>query len=85
MKTKFYFIFFILLFGSSFAQIDTDLIKKNVTENPTENFYPLLEKFKTNPSELTQEQFRREYLCEPEIKSLPSIVEFQNGERLGRS
>jgi len=31
---------------------------------------------------VSQEQFRREYLCEPEIKSLPSIVEFQDGERI---
>lgn len=33
-------------------------------------------------NEFTPEQFRREYLCEPEIKSLPSIVEFQNGDKL---
>ena len=33
-------------------------------------------------NELTPEQFLREYLCEHKIKSLPSIVEFQNGERL---
>ena len=61
MKTKFYIVFFSFLIGFSFAQIDTNLIKKNVTENPTENFYPLLEKFKTNPNELTQEQLNQLY------------------------
>lgn len=37
---------------------------------------------KSKLKDFSEEQFRREYLCEPEIKSLPSIVEFQNGERL---
>lgn len=38
-----------------------ELIKKNVTENPEENFYKLLEIFKLNPSELTQEQLNQLY------------------------
>ena len=49
------------LFTFSYGQINTDLIKKNVTENPNENFYKLLEIFKSNPSELTQEQLNQLY------------------------
>ena len=76
MKTKFYIIFFIFLFGFSFTQIDTDLIKKKVTENPTENFYPLLEKFKINPSELTQQQLNQLYYGSKFLKSEYSIGDF---------
>ncbi len=49
------------LFTFSYGQINTELIKKNVTENPKENFYILLEIFKSNPSELTQEQLNQLY------------------------
>ncbi len=51
----------ILIFHAFSAQINTDLIKKNVTENPQENFYKLLDAFKVNPSELTQEQLNQLY------------------------
>lgn len=50
-----------LIFQVFNAQINTDLIKKNVTENPQENFYKLLDIFKVNPSELTQEQLNQLY------------------------
>jgi len=40
----------ILAFQVWYAQINTDLIKKKVTENPQENFYQLLNTFKVNPS-----------------------------------
>ncbi|WP_288374398.1 DUF4919 domain-containing protein [uncultured Chryseobacterium sp.] len=51
----------ILAFQVWYAQINTDLIKKKVTENPQENFYQLLNTFKVNPSELTQEQMNQLY------------------------
>ncbi|ASW75873.1 hypothetical protein IQ37_11840 [Chryseobacterium piperi] len=51
----------VLIFQVFYAQINTDLIKKNVTENPQENFYKLLDIFKVNPSELTQEQLNQLY------------------------
>lgn len=53
--------FLVFLFQVFYAQINTDLIKKNVTENPQENFYKLLDTFKVNPSELTQEQLNQLY------------------------
>ncbi|MDR2229693.1 MAG: DUF4919 domain-containing protein [Flavobacteriaceae bacterium] len=51
----------VLIFQVFHAQINTELIKKNVTENPQENFYKLLDIFKVNPSELTQEQLNQLY------------------------
>lgn len=51
----------LLIFQVFHAQINTELIKKNVTENPQENFYKLLDIFKVNPSELTQEQLNQLY------------------------
>lgn len=51
----------VLIFQVFYAQINTDLIKKNVTDNPQENFYKLLDIFKVNPSELTQEQLNQLY------------------------
>lgn len=51
----------VLIFQVFCAQINTDQIKKNVTENPQKNFYQLLDVFKVNPSELTQEQLNQLY------------------------
>jgi hypothetical protein len=51
----------VVIFQVFYAQINTDLIKKNVTENPQENFYKLLDVFKVTPSELTQEQMNQLY------------------------
>jgi len=51
----------VLIFQVFYAQINTDQIKKNVTENPQENFYKLLDIFKVNPTELTQEQLNQLY------------------------
>lgn len=61
MKKIIFIGFLNFLFTFSYGQINTDLIKKNVTENPNENFYKLLEIFKSNPSELTQEQLNQLY------------------------
>jgi len=58
----------VFIFQAFCAQINTDLIKKNVTENPQENFYKLLEVFKLNPSELTQEQLNQLYYGSKFIK-----------------
>lgn len=55
------------------AQINTDLIKKNVTENPQENFYKLLELFKVKPSQLTQEQLNQLYYGSKFVKMDYSI------------
>ncbi|UTX46722.1 DUF4919 domain-containing protein [Chryseobacterium sp. MA9] len=51
----------VLIFQIFYTQINTDLIKKNVTENPQENFHKLLDVFKVTPSELTQEQLNQLY------------------------
>ena len=61
MKQTILILIFSVISTSSFAQINTELIKKNVTENPKENFYKLLEIFKSNPSELTQDQLNQLY------------------------
>ncbi|MCW1960547.1 DUF4919 domain-containing protein [Chryseobacterium viscerum] len=58
----------VFIFQAFSAQINTDLIKKNVTENPQENFYKLLDVFKVNPSELTQEQLNQLYYGSKFIK-----------------
>ena len=56
-------IFSLLVFGYtfSFGQINTELIKKNVTDNPQENFYRLLEVFKSNPNDLNQDEMNQIY------------------------
>lgn len=61
MKKIIIFILLVSFYQFSFAQINIELIKKNVTENPEENFYKLLDTFKVNPSELTQEQLNQLY------------------------
>ncbi|QDP84464.1 DUF4919 domain-containing protein [Chryseobacterium sp. SNU WT5] len=61
MKQTILILIFSVISTFSFAQINTELIKKNVTENPKENFYKLLEIFKSNPSELTQDQLNQLY------------------------
>ncbi|MBD8081971.1 DUF4919 domain-containing protein [Chryseobacterium caseinilyticum] len=61
MKKIILIAFLNFLFTFSYGQINTELIKKNVTENPEENFYKLLEIFKSNPSEMTQEQLNQLY------------------------
>lgn len=63
----------ILIFQAFSAQINTDLIKKNVTENPQENFYKLLDIFKAKPSELTQEQLNQLYYGSKFVKMDYSI------------
>lgn len=52
-----------------FGQIDVELIKKNVIENPKENYYPLLEIFKVNPSQLNQNQLNQLYYGSKFLKS----------------
>ncbi|MRM82671.1 DUF4919 domain-containing protein [Riemerella anatipestifer] len=61
MKKTIFIVFLNFLFAFSYGQINTELIKKNVTENPKENFYNLLDIFKTDPSKLTQEQLNQLY------------------------
>lgn len=63
----------IFLSHLSVAQINTELIKKNVTDNPQENFYLLLEIFKTNPTKLTQEQLNQLYYGSKFLKTNSSI------------
>jgi len=58
----------VLIFQVFYTQINTDLIKKNVTENPQENFHKLLDVFKVTPSELTQEQLNQLYYGSKFIK-----------------
>lgn len=58
-------LLFLLLFSitNQFVkgQIDIDLIKQKVTENPNKNYFPLLEIFKTNPSQLKQSELNQLY------------------------
>jgi hypothetical protein len=61
MKKSILSALLILLYQLSFSQIDTELIKKNVTENPQENFYSHLEIFKSSPTILNQEQLNQLY------------------------
>lgn len=66
----------VLIFQAFYAQINTDLIKKNVTENPQENFYKLLDVFKTNPSELTQDQLNQLYYGSKFVKMDYTFVNY---------
>ncbi|WP_407483149.1 DUF4919 domain-containing protein [Elizabethkingia meningoseptica] len=54
-------IVLILLSQLSLAQINTELIKKNITENPQQNFYSLLDIFRSSPDQLSQEQLNQLY------------------------
>lgn len=69
MKKTIFILFLNFLFVFSYGQINTELIKKNVTENPKENFYPLMEKFLINPTELTQEQLNQLYYGSKFVKN----------------
>ncbi len=76
---KIIFIGFInFLFALSYGQINTELIKKNVTENPKENFYPLMEKFLTNPSDLTQEQLNQLYYGSKFVKNEYTLGDYNS-------
>lgn len=61
MKKTIISVLLIFLHHLSFSQIDTELIKKNVTENPQENFYSHLKIFKLSPTILSQEQLNQLY------------------------
>lgn len=78
MKKFIILYFHLITFQISFAQINTELIKKNVTENPQENFYTLLDKFKVNPSELTQEQLNQIYYGSKFLKMDYSIGDYNS-------
>jgi hypothetical protein len=60
MKKSFLLLSF-LFFGIYFSQINTDEIKKNITENPQKYFYDYLEIFKKDPSKLSQEEVNQLY------------------------
>lgn len=51
----------VLVSFSSFGQINTELIKARVLEDPHENFYALLDLFKSDPNQLSQEQLNQLY------------------------
>lgn len=61
MKKNSFILCFCFFFSFSFAQIDTDSIKKKIIEDPEQNFFALLEIFKTDPDQLTQEQLNQLY------------------------
>ncbi len=73
MKKNIFLSFLFLLYQFSFAQINTEVIKRNVQENPQENFYKLLEVFNSKPSELTQEQLNQLYYGSKFVKISYSI------------
>ena len=76
MKQKIFSSIFSIISILTFAQINTELIKKNVTENPDKNFYPLMEKFRTNPSELNQEELNQLYYGSKFIKNEYSLGDY---------
>lgn len=78
MKKRILILFFNLFYILSNAQIDVELIKKNVTENPKANFYPLLEVFKNNPTELTQDQLNQLYYGSKFVKNEYSILDYNS-------
>lgn len=78
MKRTVYTFFLSFLFTYSFAQIDVNLIKKNATENPKDNYYPLLEKFKVNPNDLSQEKLNQLYYGSKFIKNEYSIGDYNS-------
>lgn len=65
-----------LISNFAFGQINVDLIKKNVTENPAENFYPLMEEFMNNPSELTQNELNQLYYGSKFVKNDYSLGDY---------
>lgn len=78
MKQIILILIFSVISTFSFGQIDTDLIKKNVTENPEKNYFPLMEKFKINPSELTQEELNQLYYGSKYVKNEYSLGDYNN-------
>ena len=76
MKQTILILIFSVVSTFSFGQIDTDLIKKNVTENPEKNYFPLMEKFKVNPSELTQEELNQLYYGSKYVKNEYSLGDY---------
>lgn len=65
-----------LFFTFSYGQINTELIKKNVIDDPQENFYNLLDIFKVHPSDLTQEQLNQLYYGSKFIKMEYTIGDY---------
>ncbi|TLX23884.1 DUF4919 domain-containing protein [Chryseobacterium indologenes] len=63
----------VLVFQVFYTQINTELIKRNVIENPQENFYKLLDIFKVSPSKLTQEELNQLYYGSKFVKMEYSI------------
>lgn len=51
----------LIIFGFSFCQINVEEIKKNVTENPQKYYDDYLKTFKTNPSNLSQDEMNQLY------------------------
>ncbi len=76
MKNIFLISFIVIIQPFAFGQIDIDLIKNNVTENPTDNYFPLLEIFKINPSKLTQGELNQLYYGSKFIRPSDSKVKF---------
>ncbi len=83
MKNIFLISFIVIIQPFAFGQIDIDLIKNNVTENPTDNYFPLLEIFKINPSKLTQGELNQLYYGSKFIRPSDSKVKFdENFEKI---
>jgi len=76
MKKLIFTLFLNLFFTFSSGQINTELIKKNVIDDPQENFYNLLDIFKVHPSDLTQEQLSQLYYGSKFIKMEYTIGDY---------
>jgi hypothetical protein len=78
MKKVFSLCLLFLICQISFSQINVELIKKNVIENPQDNFYSLLDIFKSKPNELTQAQQNQLYYGSRFVKNNYTIGNYNS-------
>jgi len=78
MKVIFTLSILTLFRSISFAQINTELIKAKVSENPQDNFYSLLDVFKSDPSRLSKEQVNQLYYGSKFVKLNYTIFNYNH-------
>ena len=76
MKQIHLIIIFSIISNFTFGQINVDLIKKRVTENPQENFHSLMDIFRNNPSKLTQEELNQIYYGSRFVKNNYALKDY---------
>ena len=78
MKQIHLIIIFSIISNFTFGQINVDLIKKRVTENPQENFHSLMDIFRNNPSKLTQEELNQIYYGSKFVKNNYALKDYNH-------